>query len=209
MRKARLLISGTHVQECFPLPRAVSTHRFFPKRGLPGILMKPTHPCPGPLESKACPIHPSVLVPGAQEVAGWEVQDDTWVGHHRQGQNEVAGPYYLDGSAFNPVIVELRRAGRGSAVLEHPEPSTLTVVLVAPSCLDASDDDAMEEEWLEDQMQEILEIDHAEAAMIDEPAREPKLIMGRFGCVAGDHTVPHAEHISPSCGAACFAILEG
>ena len=48
-------------------------------------------------------------------------------------------------------------------------------------------------------MQEILEIDHAEAAMIDEPAREPKLIIGRFGCFAGDHIVPHAEHISLLC----------
>ena len=44
--------------------------------------------------------HPSVLVPGAQEVADWEAQDDTWLGNHRQGQMEVAGPYYLDGSAF-------------------------------------------------------------------------------------------------------------
>ena len=35
----------------------VSTHRFFPKRGLLGILMKPTHPCLGPLEFQACPIH--------------------------------------------------------------------------------------------------------------------------------------------------------
>ena len=76
------------------------------------------------------------------------------------------------------------------------EPSTLIVVPVAPPCLDASDDDAMEEERLGDQMQEILEIDHAEAAMIDEPARETKLIIGRFGCIAGDHTVTHAEHIS-------------
>ena len=62
--------------------------------------------------------HPSVLVPGAQEVADREAQDDTWVGHRRQGQIEVAGPYYLDGSAFNPEIVELRRAGWGFAVLE-------------------------------------------------------------------------------------------
>ena len=58
-------------------------------------------------------------------------------------------------------------------------------------------------------MQEILEIDHAEAAMIDDPAREPKLIIGRFGCIAGDHTVSHAEHISPSCCAACYTILDG
>ena len=70
----------------------------------------------------------------------------------------------------------------------------------------------MDEEWLEAQMQEIIYIDHAEAAMIDEPvgqnplrvehelsqsAHEPKLIIGRFGCIAGDRTVPHAEHISP------------
>ena len=80
---------------------------------------------------------------------------------------------------------------------------------VAPPCLDASDDDAMEEEWLEDQMQEMLEIDYAEAAMTDEPGREPKLIMGRFGCIGGDHTAPHAVRISPSCGVACYAILEG
>ena len=142
MRKARLLISGTHVQKCFPLLRAESTHRFFPKRVLFGILMKPTHP--------------SVLVPDAQEVAIWEVQDDTWVGRHRQGLMEVAGPYSLDGSACNPEIVELRRAGWRFAVLEPPEPSTQAV----------------------------------------EPTCEPKLLIGRFGCIAGDHTVPHAEHIS-------------
>ena len=76
------------------------------------------------------------------------------------------------------------------AVLEPPEPSALTVVPVAPPCLDAPDDDAMEEEWLEDQMQDLLEIDHAEAAMTDEPGCEPKLVIGRFGCVAVDHTVP-------------------
>ena len=62
--------------------------------------MKPTHPCSGPLQSQACS-HPSVLVPGAQEVADWEAQDETWVGHHRQGQIEVAGPCFLDGSAIN------------------------------------------------------------------------------------------------------------
>ena len=45
-------------------------------------------------------------------------------------------------------------------------------------------------------MQETLEIDHAEAAMTDEPTREPKLLIGRFGCISGDHTVPHAEHMS-------------
>ena len=56
------------------------------------------------------------------------------------------------------------------------------MVPAAPPCLNASDDDAVEEEWLGDQMQEILEIDHAQAAMIDEPAREPKLIIVRFGC---------------------------
>ena len=107
MRKARLLISGTRVQECFPLLRAESTHRFFPtdtslfwSSGIPSVP------------------HPSVLVFDAQEVAIWEAQDDTWVGRHRQGQMEVAGPYYLDGSAFNPEIVELRRAGWGFAVLE-------------------------------------------------------------------------------------------
>ena len=58
----------------------------------------------------------------------------------------------------------------------------------------------MEEELLEAQMQEVFDIDHAEAAVIDEPggqnpfrvehelsqsAREPKLIIGRFGCIAG------------------------
>ena len=75
-------------------------------------------------------------------------------------------------------------------MLEPPEPSALTVVPVAPPCLDAPDDDAMEEEWLEDQMQDLLDIDHAEAAMTDEPGREPKLVIGRFGCIAVDHTVP-------------------
>ena len=102
------------------------------------------------------PTHPSVLVPDAQEVAIWEVQDDTWVGGHRQGLMEVAGPYFLDGSAFNPEIVELRRAGWCFAVSEPPEPSTQAV----------------------------------------EPTCEPKLLIGRFGCITGDHTVPRAEHIS-------------
>ena len=68
--------------------------------------------------------HPSVLIPDAQESAIWEAQKDTWVGRHRQGQMEVAGPCYLDGSAFKPEIVELRRAGWGFAVLEPPELST-------------------------------------------------------------------------------------
>ena len=92
----------------------------------------------------------------------------------------------------------------------RPEPVAKTVVPVAPPCLDASDDDAMEEEWLEAQMQEMFDIVHAEAAMIDESggqnpfrvehelsqsAYEPKLIIGRCGCIAGEHTVPHAEHI--------------
>ena len=77
--------------------------------------------------------------------------DDTWLGRHRQGQLEVAGPYYLDGSAFNPEIVELRREGWGFAVLEPPELVTTTVALVAPPCLDASDDEALEEEWLDAQ----------------------------------------------------------
>ena len=49
---------------------------------------------------------------------------------------------------------------------------------------------------MEGQMQEPLEIDHAEATMTVEPTREPKLLIGRFGCMTGDHTVPHAEHIS-------------
>ena len=57
-------------------------------------------------------------------------------------------------------------------------------------------DDAMEEDPLEDQMQESLEIDHAEATMTVDPTREPKFLNGRFGCITGDHTVPHAEHIS-------------
>ena len=91
---------------------------------------------------------PSVLVPCAQEVAHWEVQDDTWVVRHRQGQIAVAGPCYLDGSAFNPEIVELRRAEWGFAVIEPAEPVTMTVIPVAPPCLDASDDDAMEEEMV-------------------------------------------------------------
>ena len=74
-------------------------------------------------------------------------------------------------------------------------------------------------------MQEMFDIDHAEAAMIDEPggqnplrvehelsqsAREPKLIIGRVGCIAGDHTAPHEEHISLlRAAAACCAFLEG
>ena len=58
---------------------------------------------------------------------------------------------------FNPEIVELRRAGCGFAVLELPELSTQAVFPVDPPCLDASDDDAVEEDWLEDQMQESLE----------------------------------------------------
>ena len=60
-------------------------------------------------------------------------------------------------------------------------------------------------------MQEMFDIDHAEAEKLtsqegrtrygvehelSQSAREPKLIIGRFGCIAGDHTVPHAEHIS-------------
>ena len=88
---------------------------------------------------------PSVLAPLAQVVANWEAQDDTWLGRYRKGQIQVAGPYYLDGSAFNPGIVELRRAGWGFAVLEPPELVTKSVVTVAPLCLDASDDDALEE----------------------------------------------------------------
>ena len=109
-----------------------------------------------------------------------------------------------------PEIVELRRAGWGFALLEPPELSTQAVFLVAPPFLDASDDDAMEEDWLEDQMQESLEIDYAEAAMTDEPIREPKSLIGRCGCISGDNTAPHSEHIfSPSRGAACLAILEG
>ena len=83
---------------------------------------------------------PSVLILGAQEVADWEAQNHTWVRHHRQGQIEVAGPYYLYGSAFDPEIVELRGTGWGSAVLEPTEPSTLPVVPVAPPCLDASEE---------------------------------------------------------------------
>ena len=84
----------------------------------------------------------------------------------------------------------------GFAVLEPPELSTQAVVLVAPPCFDASDGDAMEEDWLDDQLQESLGIDHAEATMTVEPTCEPKLLIGRFGCISGDHTVPHAEHIS-------------
>ena len=53
----------------------------------------------------------------------------------------------------------------------------------------------MEEDWLDDQLQESLGIDHAVATMTVEPACEPKLLIGRFGCISGDHTVPHAEHI--------------
>ena len=67
------------------------------------------------------------MAPGAQEVADWEAQDVTWVGHHRQVQTGVAGPYYLDCSAFYPETVELRRAGWSFAALEPPVPSTLAV----------------------------------------------------------------------------------
>ena len=74
----------------------------FPSAGLLWILMKPTHPCSGPFGIPSV-LHPSVLL--------LDAQDDTWVGQHRQGQMEVAGPYYLDGSAIHPEIVELRRAG--------------------------------------------------------------------------------------------------
>ena len=108
---------------------------------------------------------------------------------------EVAGPYYLDGSALNPETVELRRAGWGFAVLDLPELSTQPVE-AAPPCFDASDDDAMEEDWLDDQLQESLGIDHAEATMTVEPTCEPKVLIVRFGCISGDHTVPHAEQIS-------------
>ena len=72
--------------------------------------------------------------------------------------------------------------------------STRSVVPVAPPCFDASD--AMEEDWLDDQLQQSLGIDHAEATRTVEPTSEPKLLIGRFGCISGDHTVPHAEHIS-------------
>ena len=74
--------------------------------------------------------------------------------------------YYLDGSAFNPEIVALRRAGLGFAVLEPTELSTQAVFPVATPCLDASGDDAMEEDCLDDQMQESLGIDHAEAVRL-------------------------------------------
>ena len=60
------------------------------------------------------------------------------------------------------------------AVVETPERSTQAAFLVAPPCLDASYDEAVEEDWLEDQMQKSLEIYHAEAAMTDEPTRDPK-----------------------------------
>ena len=113
MRKARLFISGAHVQKCVPLPREHAPI-FSQARvawdfdeadtslswslGIPSVL------------------HPSVLVPGAQEVADWEAKDDTCLGHHRQGQIEIAGPYFLDGSASVPEIVVLRRAEWGVAV---------------------------------------------------------------------------------------------
>ena len=111
--------------------------------------------------------HPSVLIPDAQEVAIWEAQDDTWVGLHRQVQMEVAGLYDLDGSALNPEIIELRRAGWGFAVLERPELSTQALVPVAPPM-----------------------------TVTAEPTCEPKLLIGPFGYISGDHTVLHAEHIS-------------
>ena len=149
------------------------------------------------LESEECPVHRYF------SVADWEAQDDTELGHHRQGQMEVAGPYYLDGSAFNPEIVELRRAGWSFSVLEPPRTRDKDC---CPPCLDASDDDAMEEDWLEDQMQEPLEIDHAEATLTVEPTREPKVYRLHYW---RSHSPSCRTHVSPSRGAACYAILEG
>ena len=125
------------------------------------------------------------------------------------------GPILPGWFCFNPEIVELRRAGWGFAVLESTEPVTMTGVPVAPSCFDASDDDAMEEDWLEAQVQEMFDIDYAEVAISDEPggqnpllvehARERKLIFGRLG----SHSPSCRKHLSPWCGAACCVFLEG
>ena len=66
----------------------------------------------------------------------------------------------------------------GLCCLRTPEPVTMTVVPVAPPCFDASDNDALEEDWLEAQMQETFHIDHAEAAMSDEPGGQNPLTGG-------------------------------
>ena len=66
----------------------------------------------------------------------------------------------------------------------------MTVALVAQPCLDASDDDAMEEDC-----RKCSTSITRKRQGLTSPA-SPKLIIGRFGCLAGGHTVPHAEHIS-------------
>ena len=75
---------------------------------------------------------------------------------------------------------------------------TMTVGLVAPPCLDASHDDVMEEDVSEGLMPEMFDMDHGEAARID-GAGKPKLLVGRFGCLAGD-TQSHLRNTSLSFG---------
>ena len=115
---------------------------------LRGILMKPTHPCSSPLESQPCPNHRSLSL-----VADWEAQDDTWVGHHRQGRLKlrVRNTWMVLHLTQRLLNFDARD---GVLLCRPPEASALTVVPVAPPCGDASDDDAKEEKWLEDQMQE-------------------------------------------------------
>ena len=114
----------------------------------------------------------------------------------------------------NPGVVELRRAGWGFAVLEPPANETPTIASVAPPCLDASEGESFEDELWDNQMQEDFDLDLAAATTVegDVPvghSREPRLSIGHFGCVAGDHSSACRTHVSPSCGAACCAILEG
>ena len=129
------------------------------------------------------------------------MEDDTWLGLHRQGRIEVEGPYYLDGSAFNSGVVELRHAGWGFAVLEPPVAVTPTIASVAPPCLDASEGESFEDDLWDNQMQEEFDLDLAAATNVEGDvlvghSRQPVLLIGHFGCIAGDHTVPHAEHMS-------------
>ena len=171
---------------------------FFPERGLLGILMKPTHPCSGPLESQACPIHRYLSLVRRRWQTGkhrmtlgwaiivkgrWKLQVRiTWMALHlnqRLLNCDVRDGVML---SWTPRIVDTG---------------------CAPPCLDASDDDAVEEDWLEYQMQESLEIDHAEATLTQFVNRTDLLHYWR------SHSPSCRTHFSPSRGAACFAILEG
>ena len=119
--KVRVLISGTYAQGCFPLPLVVSTHRFLSQaRGLPGNLMKPTRPCFGPLSFQARPnfrysslVRRRLQIGRRRMTRGWAVIV--------KGQTAVAGPHYLDGSAFNPETLELRRVRDGACCFRTPQ----------------------------------------------------------------------------------------